>query len=340
MHHFEQRFGENWCPEDWQDLTVLVGVSGGPDSMALLRAMLATRRPAEGRIVVGHFQHGLRDEGADTDAEFVASACLALGVPCETTRAEPPIAADRPGGSLEEAARTARYHFLRSLAERIGARYIVTGHTADDQAETVLHHILRGTGLRGLGGMRRSRAVGTGLSLIRPLLPFRRSEVVAYLQAIDQPFREDLTNRDTNFTRNRLRHDLIPQLARQYNPAVVDALLRLGRTARDARGALSPLLSKLVKEVVQVETDATIAVDCCSLARHAPHLVRELFVSVWEQQGWPQQAMTFAKWEELAELTAAEPPAGIDQRVFPGGIVVRREAGKLRLSPQKKPRPA
>ena len=340
MHDFEQRFRENWHPDDWRDVTTLVGVSGGPDSVALLRAMLATRTPGEGRIVVGHFHHGLRQQAADADAEFVASLCRGFSVPCETTRADPPISAGAGGHSLEEAARKARYRFFRSTAETVGARYIVTGHTADDQAETILHHILRGTGMRGLGGMWRSRAVGPGLSLIRPLLPFRRSEIVAYLEALNQPSCEDHSNRDTHFTRNRLRHELIPLLARQYNPTVVDALLRLGRTAREARAALAPFLEQLVEEIVRDEGDRGVAVDCGPLARHSRHLVRELFVSVWERHGWPQQAMTFAKWDELAEMAVAGPRSTeVDQRVLPGGIIARREAGQLRLVPEKKPRP-
>jgi tRNA(Ile)-lysidine synthase len=236
-------------------------------------------------------------------------------------------------GSVEETCRRARYGFLRQTAERVGARYIVTAHTSDDQVETILHHILRGTGLRGLGGMRRSRRLSPGLSIIRPFLPFCRREIVEYLEAIHQPYRVDTSNKDVALTRNRLRHELIPHLIENYNPAVTDALLRLGRVAREAQEALTPVLRTVADRCVHQHGEQGVTVDCRELVDRPRHLVRELFVMIWDRQGWPQRAMSFAKWDELAEMAIGEPPVGkTEQRVLPGSITARRAAGLLLLT--------
>jgi tRNA(Ile)-lysidine synthase len=334
MHDLENRLCVSWPPTNWSDITVLVAVSGGPDSVALLRAMVAVRARGEGRIVMGHFHHGLRGTAADADADFVAALGRDLHLRCVIGRADEEGAATSGTGSLEEACRKARYRFLRKTAESVGARYIVTAHTSDDQVETILHHILRGTGLRGLGGMRRSRAVSLGVSIIRPFLCFARREILEYLDAVHQPYREDTTNKDVALTRNRLRHELIPLLVKNYNPAVADAVLRLGRTAREAQEALVPAVRDVIERCVQRKGGQSVTVNCGPLADQSRHLVRELFVAIWDREGWPQQAMSFVKWDELAEMAMAEPPAGkIEQRALPGGITARRSGPELQLSP-------
>jgi tRNA(Ile)-lysidine synthase len=128
------------------------------------------------------------------------------------------LSGGHPDG-VEAAARAARYEFLQATAERLGARYVATAHTADDQAETVLHHIVRGTGLAGLAGMSRARSLGAAATLIRPLLSFRRRDVIEYLGALGQSYCEDTTNRDPAFTRSRIRHELLPLLASGLQPA-------------------------------------------------------------------------------------------------------------------------
>ena len=145
----------------------------------------------------------------------------------------------------EATARTARYAFLQETAERFGARYVVTGHTADDQAETILHRIVRGTGIAGLAGMARVRPLGPAATLIRPLLDFRRLELLAYLTDLGQPFRSDSSNSDTAFTRNRIRCRLLPELAAEYNPGVVASLVRLGRLAGEVQSVVDALVEDL-----------------------------------------------------------------------------------------------
>ena len=194
---------EAWPPSQWANVTVVVAVSGGCDSVALLRAMAALKAGGEGRLCAAHLNHQLRPD-AETDERFVVELCGRLGVPCEVGRMDVGRLAAQAGEGLEAAARKARYRFLKQTAGRLGARFVATAHTADDQAETILHRIVRGTGIRGLAGMARARRLGHA-TLVRPLLGVRRAELQAYLDAIGQPCRHDPSNLDPRFTRNRIR---------------------------------------------------------------------------------------------------------------------------------------
>ena len=181
-HPLEPKLARVWPPADWADVTVLVAVSGGGDSVALLRAMAALRAAGEGRIAVAHLNHQLRS-GSDEDERFVVELSHRLGVPCEVERIAVARLAAASGDGVEAAARKARYRFLEQAASRLGARFVATAHTADDQAETILHRIVRGTGVRGLAGMARVRRLGHA-TLIRPLLGVRGNELRAYLDAL------------------------------------------------------------------------------------------------------------------------------------------------------------
>jgi tRNA(Ile)-lysidine synthase len=313
-------------PDDWQDVAVLVAVSGGADSVALLRGLHSIRGAGNGRLVVAHFNHELRDEAA-ADERFVEELAAQLGLECVAGRANRPAHEPRPTSRLEESARHARYEFLRATAVEIGARYVATAHTADDQAETVLHRILRGTGMAGLRGMRRTRTLLEGVSLIRPLLNVRRAELTAYLAELGQTFREDATNAERRFTRNRLRHELLPHLAEQYNTNVVDALLRLSRLAGEAQDVIDDMVAELLRRCVRSDSNRLI-VEVTELTKRPRNLVRELLVVAWRRQGWPEQAMGFAEWELLADLVLAPDMA---VRSLPGGVRVERQADVLVL---------
>ena len=242
LHPLESKLAATWPLSDWGDVTVVVAVSGGCDSVALLRAMTALKTGGVGRICAAHLNHQLRP-AADEDERFVVELCRRLGVRCEVGRAAVDQLAARSGDGVEAAARTARYHFLEETAGRLGARFVATAHTADDQAETILHRILRGTGIRGLAGMPRSRPLGHA-TLIRPLLEVRREEMRAYLDALAQPYRHDPSNADLRFTRNRIRHQTMPQLRRQFNAGLTEALLRLGTLAGEAQAVADELVAE------------------------------------------------------------------------------------------------
>jgi len=205
---------------DGRDERLLVAVSGGLDSVVLLYLLRHSEPPA-GRIAAAHFDHAMRP-GSAADAQWVRGLCTAWDVPLEVGRADHPLRA-------EADARDARYRFLRSAARRAGAPLILTAHHADDQAETVLFRVLRGTGLKGLAGIR-DRAG----SVARPLLPFWRAELAAYARDAGLAWREDPTNRTLSPRRNRIRNDLLPRLERDVSPGARRSLVRLARIAADA----------------------------------------------------------------------------------------------------------
>jgi tRNA(Ile)-lysidine synthase len=327
------RLAASWPPESWQDLTVLLAVSGGADSVALARALAAIRADGPGRLCVAHFNHRLRGAESAADEAFVVELCRRLGLHCEVGHAAAALA-DVAGATLEEAARDARYEFLREAAERLGARYVVTAHTADDQAETVLHRVIRGSGIAGLCGIGRTRPLGPAVTVIRPLLGVRRSDLLAYLQELDQPYRDDSSNADRQFTRNRLRHELLPRLAADFNPGVVNALLRLATLAGEVQAVVDAQVDALAARSVQEDGRGAVRIELSELTAEPRYVVRELLIVVWQRQGWPLQSMGFAEWEQLAEMavpTAGTSSAAVRKRMFPGGVMAEIDAGRLRL---------
>jgi tRNA(Ile)-lysidine synthase len=207
--------------------TAIVGVSGGPDSLCLLHILHALASELGVRLHVAHLHHGLRAAEADADAAFVQEIAAAWGLPCTVERADVAALAVQTRASLEEAARAARYAFLGRLAQQLGAPVVAVGHHADDQAETVLMHFLRGSGLAGLRGMQPAsrfplpdrQQPGFDLQLVRPLLFTSRSAILAYCSQHALEPRFDRSNQDTTFFRNRLRHELLP-LLEGYNPQI------------------------------------------------------------------------------------------------------------------------
>ena len=327
IHPLESKLVAAWPPSDWTDVTVVVAVSGGCDSVALLRALRAIATDGPGQFCVAHLNHQLRPE-ADEDERFVVDLCGRLGVNCEVGHSAVERLADESGDGLEAAARRARYDFLEQTAGRLGARFVATAHTADDQAETILHRIVRGTGIRGLSGMARARRLGHA-TLIRPLLGTRRAELQTYLNTIEQPYRHDSSNRDVRFTRNRIRHETMPHLRESYNDGVADALLRLGALAGEAQGVMDGLVEELFLRGVTIESRDAAWIELAVLADRPGYLIRELLMSLWRRQNWPLQAMGHRKWEELSALVlSAAPPL---QQVFPGGIVATVDEGKMAL---------
>jgi tRNA(Ile)-lysidine synthase len=336
----EAAFRAAWPIERWADVPVVVGVSGGADSVALLRLIVAARHARESipagecdeSIIVAHVNHGLRGEASDEDARFVRSLCDQLHVAASFIRMEAMNDHFQGGEGLESNCRKARYEFILDVvASKFAARYIAVAHTADDQAETILHHALRGTGVAGLGGMTMFRAMNDAVTLARPLLNCRRADVVAYLKSIGQTWREDATNHESTFTRNRLRNELIPQLARQYNPDIVPALNRLGEQARDAHDVVRQFAETVAEQCVKRSNgDDDVVLDCSPLAGVHRHVVREMFVLLWREQDWPRQSMGYDEWDALAAMALGEPSQSAS-RTFPGNVSVTRDGGTLKL---------
>ena len=213
---------------------MVLGVSGGPDSLSLLHALHRLSPNFGLSLHVAHFNHGLRADASDADADFVASHTESLSLPFSTAKEYVKSRAKGHSRSLEEQAREARYDFLARVAHEQNASGVAVAHTADDQAETVLMHLIRGSGLRGLRGMfpvvETQSVSGLRLKLFRPLLAVSRSDTESYCKTLSLEPRIDHTNLLPETLRNRIRLELLPML-REYNPRFSDALLRLAESA-------------------------------------------------------------------------------------------------------------
>jgi tRNA(Ile)-lysidine synthase len=212
---------------------VVCGLSGGADSVALLDALCSLQSRHGFSLVAAHLDHGLRAGSAD-DAGWCAALAARLGLPFRTAVADVRGRARREKKGLEHAARTERYAFLERVRAAEGAAAVAVAHTLDDQAETVLLHLLRGAGPAGLAGMRPRRG-----ALLRPLLGLERRDVLAYLARRGLDWREDPTNRDAAFVRNRIRHELLPYLEARFNPQVRRALARTAALLGDEQERLT-----------------------------------------------------------------------------------------------------
>jgi tRNA(Ile)-lysidine synthase len=199
-----------------------VAVSGGADSVALLHVLLELAPTIDLRLAVLHLDHKLRGEESRADAAFVRELSAKLNLPFHLREIDVAERAAQSGDNLEQAARIARREFFGEFLGSSALRRVALGHTRSDQAETVLFRFLRGAGTAGLAGIRPVTAEG----FVRPLIDMHRAAVEAYLRERGIPWREDSTNRSTDFVRNRIRHDLLPQLARDYNPSLHETLAR------------------------------------------------------------------------------------------------------------------
>lgn len=216
---------------------IVVAVSGGPDSVALFRCLMALRTRWNWDLSIGHVDHGLRGSESEADAKFVEALAEKFGVPVMICRLHlNKQDAKLKKQSLQEYARTIRYYALEEMVHDRKATKLAFGHTADDQAETVLMWMLRGCGTGGLGGIPPKR----GPRVVRPLLDIQRSEIVGYLQGRQEEFRLDSTNFQPVYLRNRIRQDLIPQL-KKYSPGIVSVLTRQAHILRDDHAFLEEL---------------------------------------------------------------------------------------------------
>ena len=205
----------------------MVALSGGADSVALLDALVALRARRGLRLVAAHLDHGLRPESAD-DARFCEELCARLGVSIRIGHADVRARAERERGGIEEAARRERYAFLRRVRREEGAFAIATAHNRDDQAETLLLRLLRGSGRVGLGAISARRR-----GIVRPLLTVSREEVLAHLEERGLSWREDPTNADPRYFRNRVRHELLPYLETRFNPRIKETLAQTATILAD-----------------------------------------------------------------------------------------------------------
>ncbi len=308
---------------------VLAACSGGPDSVALVALLLKLREEMPLEVHLAHFNHRLR-EGADEDERFVRDLARRWVLPLVSEGADVRSHAAKKKLNLEEAGRDLRYDYLRRAAARVGATKIATGHTMTDQAETVLMRLMRGTGLTGLAGIA-AAAAGKPCPVVRPLLGIAGADLRAWLAAEGIAYREDPTNLDRRFLRNRIRAELLPELERRYEPRIVAHLARLAAIVREEEELLGGFVRELADEfIVRKGRDAFL--DLKRLPLLLPGLARRIAREYLREIKGDLRDISY---EDVAALLALGEGKDLPLRK---GLVLRREEG--RVGPKKRPPPA
>jgi tRNA(Ile)-lysidine synthase len=309
---------------------VVCGVSGGVDSMVMLHA-LAKVSEIHGRnwkLSVAHLDHQLRAESS-SDAEFVRLHAQRTGVPCLIETVDVSAEVLRTGKSIEAVARELRYAFFANAADQLGAGIIAVAHHAEDQAETVLLRMIRGTGLRGLAAMRPSRRLqrGGAARLVRPLLELRRCDILDYAARHRIDYREDSTNADHYAaTRNFIRHRLIPEILESVNPRAIDALVRLACQARRADEAIRRVAASRGRRMLISREPGMIVIDADRLARQPEAVGGEIVRRVVATFGVAGE-LSFERIAAVLQLSASD--GRLRRLELPGGVTIERRGRRL-----------
>ena len=308
-----------WAPEPGS--FILVAVSGGADSTGLLH-LLAALAPGRGwKLAVATLDHGLRGDAGAADRRFVEELAERLGIPCQSARRTP---APGAGLSPEEAARDVRRSFLLQAQRELGAELVACGHTADDQAETVLLRLTRGAGTRGLGAMSRWRS-----PFWRPLLVVRRRALCGLLETAGLPWREDETNLSRGPTRNRIRLDVLPAVESAIGPGAVPALARASRLAREDEALLDDLARREMQAIELERTGERIELERRALARLPAPLARRVVRLALAAIGSGGRRLTAVHLVSAVELARASGPG--TRLDLPRGVTVTRRGDVLSI---------
>jgi tRNA(Ile)-lysidine synthase len=302
--------------------TLVVGLSGGKDSVALTDALACLRRRRGFRLVAAHLDHGLRPGSAD-DVAFCAALCERLGVPFRSGRADVRARSEREKGGLEQAARRERYAYLRLVRDEEKAAAIAVAHTRDDQAETLLLRLLRGAGATGLSGMR-ARAG----DLLRPLLAVPREAVLEHLRERGLAWREDPSNADTAHRRNRVRLELLPYLEERFNPGIKAALARTASLLADEAAHLRAEADALLAAIVRQDGEV-LCLGRVALAEAPPAVARVTLRQALARAGGLAHVGALHV-ERILHLARAKAPSG-RRLPIPGGREARFTRDTVRI---------
>ncbi len=281
---------------------LVVAVSGGCDSVALLHILVGLRGALALDLHIASLDHGLRGEAGRADLDFVRRLATRWGLPHTLHQVDVPQLSRAWGTGIEQAARRARYDFLARVARQEGRRNVALGHHADDQAETILMHVLRGSGLRGLRGMRLLSPMPghPQFNLLRPLLTLKRAQLEAHCQAHNLAYRQDETNWDASYSRNYLRHHVMPGLSR-LNPDAVSALCRLAESAALDEDFVTSQVESLEQVALRRRDDGCSINRPLFLAAH-PALRRRLLRRAFEQLAGAGESLTHERSLDLVEF--------------------------------------
>jgi tRNA(Ile)-lysidine synthase len=305
---------------------IVVGVSGGPDSMALLFVLHQMQENYNLQLQVAHLNHGFRGKEAARDARFVQDMAQGFGLPCEIKFFDVPSFKKRGTLSSQEAARVVRYQFLEGVMKSCNASKIALGHTADDQAETLMMWLLRGTGLKGLGGMPPVR----GGIIIRPLIETTREEIETFLKEKRIPFVVDSSNQNADYLRNKLRHQLFPLLKEHYNPQLVKSLVQTASILRIDNEYLE-YKTKAILDSIIISHDSTSAViDSTGLLALPGAIQLRCLRSVLEKVKGNLKRISSTHLNDILKIVLNDKPYKVLQ--LPEGISVEKSYQQLKLT--------
>ncbi|MEZ6094581.1 MAG: tRNA lysidine(34) synthetase TilS [Pirellulaceae bacterium] len=327
-----------WPISHWGNAPIVVGVSGGADSVALIRILadLKQRHCLTNQLCVAHVNHGLRGQESDQDETFVRDLAKSLSEPFYPMKMD---AKNHPEDSGEAFLREQpSYAFFRQLASETGARHVVFAHHRDDQVETFLFRLFRGSSLSGLCGIPSARELGPGTTLIRPFLKTPKSDLLTYLILLQQPNREDWSNHESIYTRNFVRNELLPLLDQRFGRGVAERLSLL----QDEMSELDDFLMNFLKtlptpiESSHVYSDRLgsfkVTVNLNVLSKWPKWGQRRFFSELWKTNGWPMQAMTRKHWQQLADLVVGDRATDEEKLQLPGGVTGCRQNERLLLT--------
>lgn len=350
QHPLVTHLMQSWPLELWQDQSIVLAVSGGADSVALLRAISETHSHLD-RLHVAHLNHGWRGTESDMDEQFVVQLSHTLGISCTVHRLQP----QPESAKSEQSARKARHAFFKQVTTQHNARFVATAHTASDRVETMLHNLCRGTGLSGVCSPTLSRPLDTNITLVRPLIASFREEVIDYLASLSQPYRVDSSNQDQSYRRNFLRHSILPALREVYGPGLDNRLISFSQLAEETLLHQQVEADQYWSQAVAVEQEAVaenrlpaelsneLRFPCEKLLPTSWPIVLLSLQKTWHQLHWKQQAMSRAHWEKLRTAWQKIVPP-VRKRVrkpkslfhLPGGLRVTACQGWLTISAHEK----
>ena len=278
---------------------VVVGVSGGADSIFLLHSLAKARKEGKVTVTAAHFNHRLRGEESDQDEQFTVSFCRKAAVPVEVGHW------DHPEGNghriSEEAARNERYQFFERTCRKVGAQKLALAHTRDDDAETILFRILRGSGLSGLRGIPSERSWG-GFQVIRPLKDISRDEIREHLRKRGISWREDASNQDLRYTRNRIRHELLPLLEKEFNPNIRNILIHLGRNVTEDYDYLQKEADAAFDKALLMEKNRCLVLKRKVFQTFPLAIQKQLFRQALRRLGTDMDLIGYTEWDRVSGL--------------------------------------
>jgi tRNA(Ile)-lysidine synthase len=298
---------------------IVVAVSGGPDSMALLACLNVLADEYGIRLCIAHLNHGIRQEHADRDEQFVQQISQSMGIPFQSKKIHIPSLKRKTGKSLEEIGREERYRFLIDVAHQCGAQKIALGHHLQDQTETILMNFLRGSGSEGLKGMLPFR---DGL-LIRPLLSIKKNKILQYLEEQKTPYIIDKSNENVVYLRNRLRHELLPELKRQYNPNLDETLGRMSEIMRLENDYMEKATIQAVQNLGIKLPSENIEINKTEFMNHHPAMQNRIIKKILQSMTPSGLGIGYPHIKAVMHLAKGSKPGS--EAILPCNIHVARE---------------